>query len=100
MDTLLLKPVITEKSMFLAQSGWFTFLVGEAATKSEIAKRVIQEFNVHVIKVHTVMKKGKTKRTGKRRLISRKSGLVKKALVKLKQNEKIDLFDIGSQPQK
>ncbi|MBI4058387.1 50S ribosomal protein L23 [Candidatus Gottesmanbacteria bacterium] len=91
--TILIKPLLTEKTIFLARTGWFTFLVDRHAQKREIRKAVEQEFKVHVIDVKTAMIHTKPRRVGKLRLI--KSAVVrKKAMARLKENEKIDLFTI------
>lgn len=97
MHTVLVQPVITEKSLTLAGQGWFTFVVDRDSHKPEIAQAVKEAFKVHVTEVRTVTMTGKSKRVGKKRL--EKTGAIwKKALVKLKAGEKIDLFTIETPP--
>lgn len=92
-DLVLKRPLITEKTMFLAQLGKFTFEVDKKSTKDMIAGAIENQFNVKVTKVSTIKTKGKNKRFGSKRLISRLSD-IKKAIVELKQGQKIDLFEV------
>lgn len=91
---ILLKPLITERSLKDAAVGRFTFAVALAATKPQIAQAVSGQFKVHVINVKTAIVKGKSRRAGKRRLSIRVASW-KKAIVSLKTGEKIDLFEVG-----
>ena len=61
---IILKPVITEKSMDGISSKRYTFKVASDATKPEIAKAVEELFNVQVAKVNTINMKKKPKRLG------------------------------------
>ena len=61
---LILKPIITEKSMDGVASKRYTFKVAIDATKPEIAKAVEELFNVEVAKVNTINMKKKPKRMG------------------------------------
>lgn len=88
------KPIITEKSMLSAQDNYYTFRVDLNATKRDIKKAIEQIFKVNVISVKTVILKGKTRKTGKRRSEITLSS-EKKAIVFLKNGQKIDLFDTG-----
>lgn len=95
--SILFEPIITEKSMTLAASGWFTFKVDKMSRKEEIAKAVAAQFKVDVVSVKTMIVKGGTKRTGKKRIeVSMQPW--KKALVKLKKDQKIDLFESSQAP--
>ena len=87
----LLKPLITEKTMRLAQAGQFTFIVAKEAAKPAIAQAVEGQFKVNAIKVTTSSTKGKIKKTGKRRLSS-KTSTAKKAIVTLKAGQMIEFF--------
>ncbi|MEK7565427.1 MAG: 50S ribosomal protein L23 [Patescibacteria group bacterium] len=94
MNQILIKPIITERSLNDAAAGKFTFAVDKTANKPQIAQAVITQFAVHVVSVRTSIVKGKTKRAGKKRLIV-KTPDWKKATVALKTGEKIDLFEVG-----
>lgn len=94
MITILKRPVITEKALTLARSGFFTFAVDRQASKKMIAKAVKDEFGVDVISVATMLVKGKSRRVGRtRREVATQQ--LKKAIVKLKKDQKIALFDVG-----
>lgn len=87
---ILKRPVITEKSMSLTADGKYTFLVDPGANKIEIKKAVEELFKVNVMKVNTMNKKGKAKRV--RNIVGR-TPAVKKAIVTLKEGDKIELFE-------
>ena len=61
---IILKPVITEKSMDGISSKRYTFKVAIDATKPEIAAAVEELFNVEVASVNTIIMKKKPKRMG------------------------------------
>ena len=65
-DLVLVRPIITEKSMTGTNSGRYTFAVAKAATKQEIAQAVAESFKVDVIAVNTMTVKGKVRKVGKR----------------------------------
>lgn len=89
---ILKKPIISEKSMKLAQSSLYTFEVSKDATKPAIAKAVADKFNVGVIEVKIVNVKGRIKAQKKVRKNYQTSGF-KKAMVQLKKGEKIAFFE-------
>ena len=61
---IILKPIITEKSMDGIANKRYTFKVAVDATKPEIAKAVEELFGVKVAKVNTINMKKKPKRLG------------------------------------
>ena len=88
---IILKPVITEKSMDDLQTGKYTFKVAKDANKSEIKKAVEQLFNVEVAKVNTMNCNGREKRVG--RYVG-KTPDWKKAIVTLTEDSKaIEFFE-------
>ncbi|HZZ98655.1 MAG TPA: 50S ribosomal protein L23 [Candidatus Saccharimonadia bacterium] len=88
------RPVITEKSMLNAKLlHAYTFMVNPLATKAQVAEAVEQAFNVTVIKVNMTSLAAKNKRVGKSRQI-KMGEKRKKAVVTLKDGDKIALFDI------
>ncbi len=94
---LIRKPIITEKSLTLAnRDNTFTFLVDRTATKEQIRSAIEVLFKVNVIKICTVLNAPEIKRTGKKR-VTTKSAKEKKAMVTLKSGQTIDLFDVGGQ---
>jgi len=86
-DTVL-APVITEKATLLSEQNKVVFRVAKHATKDEITEAVEQLFKVNVIKVNTLVVKGKTKRF--RGILGRRSD-VKKAVVTLAPGQSIDI---------
>jgi large subunit ribosomal protein L23 len=86
-DTIL-SPVITEKATLLADHNKVVFRVAMQATKEEIASAVEQLFKVKVVKVNTLIQKGKAKRF--RGHAGRRSD-IKKAVVTLEEGQSIDI---------
>lgn len=91
-DTLI-KPIITEKSAVKTGVNLFTFNVALKANKYEIRSAIEKTFNVNVLDIRTIIIKGKTKRSGKKRTEVKKSSW-KKAIVSLKPEQKIDIFEV------
>ena len=86
-DTIL-SPVITEKATVLSEQNKVVFRVAMDASKDEIAAAVEELFKVTVIKVNTLVTKGKTKRF---RGIKGRRNDVKKAIVTLAEGQSIDI---------
>jgi len=63
-EEIILAPVVTEKSNTDMQEGKYTFRVAKKATKVEIRNAVEKLFEVKVLKVNTMIVKGKEKRVG------------------------------------
>ena len=63
-EEIIIAPVVTEKSNDELQQGKYTFRVNKKATKVDIARAVERLFEVKVLKVNTMMVKGKEKRVG------------------------------------
>lgn len=89
---MLIKPVISEKAMREAKLGRFTFVVGTGDNKTGIKKEVERVFGVKVVKVQTLIVPGKEYRMGKKWQKGVKSDW-KKAMVTLKEGQKINLWD-------
>ena len=87
---VLQRPLVTEKSTILRVQNKYTFEVAKEATKPQIKQAVEKAFRVKVINVNTSRVAGKTKRIG-RRLYSTPSW--KKALVTLRDGDKIEFFE-------
>ncbi len=92
----LLRPHITEKSMILAQGGWYSFAVPARLRKEDIAREISDLYKVNVTDVRTVKRTGKLHRTGRKMIMKRRPDW-KKAMVKLKKGQKIAIFEIGDQ---
>ncbi len=92
----MIRPIITEKSLTMAQKGWYTFAVGELDRKEDISKRVNAAFKVDVVSIRTIKMHGKVRRYGRGMRTVRHEDW-KKALVQLKKGQKIDVFEVTSQ---
>ena len=83
---VILKPVITEKSMADTAEKKYTFLVHTEANKSQIKEAVEKMFDgVKVASVNTMNADGKNKRRG---MVVGKTAKTKKAIVKLTEDSK------------
>lgn len=88
---IVIKPIITEKSMEDMSEGKYTFEVDKRANKTEVKKAVEHLFGVKVDKVSTMNVRGKEKRMG--RFVGRRKDW-KKAIVKLTPDSKaIEFFE-------
>jgi len=63
-EDIIIKPILTEKSNDGLQSGRYTFKVAKNANKIQIANSVESLFGVKVLRVNTMIVKGKEKRVG------------------------------------
>ena len=88
---VILKPVVTEKSMDGMGDKKYTFFVHPEANKSQIKEAVEKMFDgVKVAKVNTLNQDGKKKRRG---MIIGKTAKTKKAVVQLTEDSKdIEIF--------
>ncbi|PWL96959.1 MAG: 50S ribosomal protein L23 [Clostridiales bacterium] len=88
---IIVRPVVTEKSLEATKSKRYTFEVQKNATKPEIAQAVEEAFGVTVAKVNTINMKKKPKRLG---VHAGYTKAWKKAIVTLKADSKtIEFFD-------
>ena len=86
---ILLRPVISEKSYGLLDENKYTFIVSPDANKTQIKIAVQQVFNVTVLDVNTLNRRGKRKRT-RTGFGQRKS--TKRAVVSLAAGDRIEIF--------
>lgn len=95
MHQILIRPLITEKmSDLTAEKSQYGFLVNPKANKIEIARAIEEKFSVHVINVKTINHPGKMKtQFRKSGRFSGRTASYKKAVIKLREGEKIDLFE-------
>ncbi|HBK54226.1 50S ribosomal protein L23 [Syntrophomonas wolfei] len=87
---IIIKPVVTEKSMNLLADNKYTFIVDKRANKTEIKNAIENIFAVRVESVNTMNIKGKPKRMGR---FEGKKPDRKKAVISLKPGHKIRLFE-------
>ncbi len=95
---ILIRPIFTEKMSRLEEERKYSFQVKPHANKLEIKKAIELKFGVNVEKVSTSNRIGKKKnmtvRSGGRTIRTNgKRSNWKKAIVTLKDGEKIDLLD-------
>jgi len=88
-SAILLRPVVTERSMTESNLGRYTFAVAKEATKRDIADAVASSFKVDVVAVNVIHVPGKTSRLG--RDIGRRPDW-KKAIVTLAQGQRIEKY--------
>jgi large subunit ribosomal protein L23 len=89
---VIIRPVVSEKSYGLLEENVYTFVVAPSASKPEIRDAVESIFDVSVLKVNTLNRKGKRKRNRRTGGFGTKSGQ-KRALVTLAEGDSIDLFE-------
>jgi len=89
---VILKPVVTEKSMTAMAEKKYTFLVNPEATKSQIKEAVEKMFDgTKVAKVNTMNLNGKKKRRG---MVFGRTAKQKKAIVQLtEESADIQVFE-------
>ncbi len=87
---IIVKPVITEKSMAMMGENKFTFVVHRNANKVQIRKAVEEIFKINVVSVYTMNMDGKRRRVGVH--VGRRSDW-KKAIVKIADGQRIDFFE-------
>lgn len=87
---LIKKPHITEKATFLKDQNKYIFDVVKNANKSEIKKEIKNIYGVDAVKINIVNIPSKSKTF--RNIVSKKKTFHKKAIVTLKEGQKIDLI--------
>jgi len=93
MNQILKRPIVTEKLTALQEKGHYAFEVRTDANKIEIARAVEKKFNVTVVNVRTIRHRGKSKSQMTRRgRFAGRTSAWKKAIVRLKEGEKIEFF--------
>lgn len=88
--SVIVRPVISEKSYALLTANKYTFRVHDDATKPQVRQAVEAIFGVRVLDVRTQNVKPKSKRRG---LYSGKRRAWKKAIVTLHPEDSIELFE-------
>ena len=92
LEDVLIAPVISEKSYDrIADSNSYTFFVNPKTDKPQIKKAVEQMFDVNVLRVNTMYRKGKKKRFG---YVFGQQSTRKIAIVTLSDGETIEAFGV------
>ena len=92
LEDVLIQPLISEKSYDrIADSNSYTFFVHTSSTKPEIKRAVEEIFEVDVLSVNTMYKKGKKKRFG---YVLGQQSTRKVAIVTLGESQTIEAFGV------
>src|SRR6184192_2690666 len=89
---VILRPIVSEKSYALLDVGVYTFVVASDANKVQIRQAIEQLFNVQVVKVNTLNRKGKRKRNRRQPTFGKRPD-TKRAVVTLAAGQRIPLFE-------
>jgi large subunit ribosomal protein L23 len=91
--SVIIRPVVSEKSYGLIDANVYSFVVHPDANKVEIRQAIESIWGVRVLKVNTLNRKGKrlrNRRTGK---YGRRAD-TKRAMVTLAEGDSIELFEV------
>ncbi|MDR2143739.1 MAG: 50S ribosomal protein L23 [Treponema sp.] len=89
-ESILIEPVLSEKTNILREEGKYVFKVDPRASKPEIREAVRRLFNVHPVSCTVMVVGGKPKRLRNR---PGHTSTWKKAIVRLAKDEKISIFE-------
>ncbi|AWU43677.1 50S ribosomal protein L23 [Blattabacterium sp. (Cryptocercus kyebangensis)] len=91
---ILIKPFITDKSSMNEEKSCYTFSVCIKSNKNQIKKEIDKVFGVSTKKIRTMIypRKDKSKYT-KKGFLYGKTIRLKKAIIQLKENQKIDFLN-------
>ena len=87
---VIIRPVVSEKSYGGLEANKYTFLVAPDATKTEIKEAIQKIWNVHVLSVNTMTRRGKVKR---QRFVEGKRADQKRAVITLAAGDQIEIFE-------
>ena len=87
---VIIRPMVSEKSYSGLEANKYTFLVHHDASKTEIKEAIQKIWNVHVLSVNTLTRKGKVKR---QRFVEGKRPDQKRAIVTLAAGDQIEIFE-------
>ena len=90
--SVIIRPVVSEKSYALLDQGVYTFVVAPDARKIEIRQAVEAIFGVNVVRVNTLNRRGKRKRNRRQQTFGKRSD-TKRALVTLASGQSIPIFE-------
>jgi large subunit ribosomal protein L23 len=87
--TVIIRPIVSEKSYALLSANKYTFRVHDRAHKTQIRQAIEQLFDVKVVGIRTASVKSKPKRRGH---TSGRSRQWKKAIVQVQPGQTIPIF--------
>lgn len=88
--SVIIRPIVSEKSYEMIADNRYTFEVDKRATKPQIARAIEEIFEVSVTKVNTMNVSGKPRRLRYNAGMTRSW---KKAIVSLREGDTIDFFE-------
>jgi large subunit ribosomal protein L23 len=91
---ILIKPIISEKMQAVSEKyNRYGFIVDRKATKSQIKFAIEEVYGVRIDRINTLVQRGRaTSRQTKAGLIHGQKNTVKKAIVFVNKEDKIDIF--------
>jgi len=87
---VIIRPIVSEKSYAGLEANRYTFLVHPNANKTEIKEAIQKIWNVRVLGVNTMNRKGKVKR---QRYVTGRRSDEKRAVVTLAAGDTIEIFE-------
>jgi large subunit ribosomal protein L23 len=87
---VIIRPIVSEKSYAGIEANRYTFLVHPDANKTEIKEAIQKIWNVRVLGVNTMNRKGKVKR---QRYVTGRRSDQKRAVVTLAAGDSIEIFE-------
>ena len=90
--SVLIRPVVSEKTTGLMDNRTYVFIVDPKATKVDVRNAVEQAFNVKVVNVNTLNRKGKSPRNRRTGVVGSRPN-TKRAIVTLAEGDSINLFE-------
>lgn len=87
----MIKPIFTEKSLNDAKKGRYNFWVSLTDTKTSLKSEIAKIFGVNVVEIKTSVVKGEHGKNARGRKFEKMAK--KKAIVTLKKDQKIDIYE-------
>ncbi|MBI5613462.1 50S ribosomal protein L23 [Candidatus Gottesmanbacteria bacterium] len=94
MNTLV-RPLLTEKTLVLAGTGWYTFKVKKSARKESVSSEIENAYKVKITQARSVSMHGKARRFGKKQSPKLMPDW-KKIMVRVAKGQTIDAFDVSA----
>lgn len=91
---ILRRPLITEKTAYLSSKlNQYAFEVHHDATRTQVKEAVEKAFNVKVLSVNVINVTAKMSRKGRSRRMTIRKSAYKKAIVTLRPEDRIPVFE-------
>ena len=90
--SVLIRPVVSEKTYGMMDNHTYVFIVDPKATKVDVRNAVEQAFSVKVTNVNTLNRKGKSTRNRRTGVVGSRPS-TKRAIVTLAEGDSINLFE-------